>query len=430
MQVKNKNAKKAVKLTTLLTSVLTVSSALALEMPNENEELAKTAVEVISLGDIEEIGAFGAVDIVNFLSINAGAQNDNDGFNQTFSLSTTNIDLRSLRVSSTLTLLNGLRQVATAATTLNSDQFTDLNSLLATIAISRVEILKDGASLPYGSDAIAGVTNFAPKMDFIGLEFNVDHKTTSSDSQDDSQLSVLYGHESDESNLIIATSYFDRSPLSGAARSDEFELRDANSTFGKPGTFLVFQPTGTPQFTPDPSYRQVPATNPGPATGRVDPSFCGFDFGDHFSMVAEKERSHVYAAINSQIEKNTAFLAEFCYSNNDVVITTSSSQPVLFTLLIPPTNPSATAAGNTQGALFFGRQAGTGSDAGRIYIGPENWRTVLGFKREFNDVWNWQAAAGHNEKIYTYSDSSDILVDRFQAALAGDFNNYIEQWSK
>jgi iron complex outermembrane receptor protein len=371
MQVKNKNIKKTVKLATVLTSVITISSALTLEMPNENEELAKTGVEVISPGDIEEISTFGAVDIVSSLSINAGAQKDNDGFNQTFSLGTTNINLSGLGVSSTLTLLDGLRQVAAAATTLNSDQFTDLKSLLATIAIGRVKILKDGASSPYGSDTLAGVANFTTRDDSIRLKFNIDDKTTTRESQDQSQFSVLYGHGSDESNLIIATRYFDRSPLSAAARSDEFELRNANSTFGKPSTFLVFQPTGIPQFTPDPSCKQVAATNPETSTGRVDPGFCGFDFGDNFSMVAEEERSHVYAALNSQLENNTAFLAEVGYSNNDVVSTTYPSQPILFPPFIPPTKPSATAAGNTQGALFFGRPAGTGSDTGRIYIGAE-----------------------------------------------------------
>tara|TARA_R110002153_G_scaffold271355_1_gene438609 strand:+ start:18395 stop:21058 length:2664 start_codon:yes stop_codon:yes gene_type:complete len=442
IKVKNPKTNKATKLaTTLLTSVIAVSSALAVESPGSGGELASNDVEVIGVigsyikrqeqadrpspveiidaGNIEKIGAFGAVDIVNSLSINAGSQNNNDGFNQTFSLGTSNINLRGLGVSSTLTLLNGRRQVNTAATTLNGDQFTDLNSLVPTIAIGRVEILKDGASSLYGSDAVAGVANFNTKSDFVGLDFNLDYKSTTSDSQNDGQFSVLYGHEFDNSNLILAASYFDRSPLSAATRSDEFELRDANSTFGNPGTFLVFQDAGAPQFVADPSCEQVAAEHPETTTGINAAGFCNFDFGDYFSMVAEEQRSQVYAEFNSDLSDETSLFAEIGYNDNKILTTSSPSQPILFSPFIPPTNPSAAAVGNTQGALFFGRPFGTSSDASIIDIGSVTWRTVLGLKGELDNNWSWQAAVGHSENVYKYNDSSDTLVDRFQAALVG-----------
>ena len=427
--------------TILVTSAIAVSSALAAEPPKSDEKVAKKEVEVISVigsyirrqeqanrpspveildaGDIEDIGAFNAVDIVSSLTVNAGAQNNNDGFNQTFSLGTSNINLRGLGVSSTLTLLNGRRQVNTAATTLNGDQFTDLNSLVPTIAIGRVEILKDGASSLYGSDAVAGVANFNTKSDFVGLEFNVDYKATTSDSQHDSQFSVLYGHEFDDSNLILAASYFDRSPLSAADRSDEFELRDANSNFGHPGTFLVFQPAGAPQRVADPSCEQVAAENPGTTTGVTPIGFCGFDFGDFFSMVAEEERSHVYAEFNSKLSDETSLFAELGYSDNQILTKGSPSQPLLFPPFIPPTNPSAAVLGNTQGALFFGRPDGSGSASSEVDIKSETWRAVFGFNGYFNDNWSWQAALGHSENIYDYSNSQDTLIDRFTAALFG-----------
>jgi len=376
-------------------------------------------VQVIGAENMDDIGAFGAVDVVNSLTVNAGAQNNNDGFNQTFSLGTTNINLRGLGVSSTLTLLNGRRQAPAAATTMNGDQFTDLNSLVPGIAIERVEVLEDGASSLYGSDAVAGVANFITRSDFEGLELDLDYKVTTADSQDDKQLSALWGQQFGDAHVIGAVSYFDRAPLSAAERRDEFELRDANSTFGQPGTFLVFQAAGAPVFTADPSCAAVAANNPETTTGVNPAGFCGFDFGDYFGLVADEERIQTYVELNSALSDVTEFFAEAGYTSNDVISTGSPSQPILFPPFIPPGNPSAAAVGNTQGALFFGRVEGTGSKANEVDISSDTWRLAAGFRGDFESGWSWQAAVSVSENTYEYSNGSDILVDRFMAALAG-----------
>jgi iron complex outermembrane receptor protein len=389
----------------------------------KNQSDSTSPIQVISSDAIDDLGAFTNADLINTLTVNAGAQNNNDGFNQTFSLGTTNVNLRGLGVSSTLTLLNGRRQAVTAATTLNGDQFTDLNSLVPSIAIDRVEILEDGASTLYGSDAVAGVANFLTRKGFEGLELEINHKTTDDDGQDDTQISLFGGHSFGNTNVIAALSIFDRSPLSAADRRDEFELRNANSTFGSPGTFLVFK-AGPPQRVLDPSCLAVTASNPETTIGPVPPGNCGFDFGDFFRLVAEEERVQSYVELNTTFDNDLQLFVELGYTANDVVTTGSPSQPILFPPFIPTINPAfsdpalAGVAGGT-GALFFGRVAGSGSAPSQVEIESDTYRVSAGLKGDFNDVWSWQTSFGLSENTYNYYNDSDTLVDRFSAALVG-----------
>ena len=76
--------------------------------------------------------------------------------------------LRGLGASETLVLLNG-RRVANYAFTYSRGQGVDLHTI-PLAAIERVEVLKDGASAIYGSDAIGGVINFVTRKDYKGVE--------------------------------------------------------------------------------------------------------------------------------------------------------------------------------------------------------------------------------------------------------------------
>lgn len=127
-------------------------------------------VQVISREDIDKAGVTTAAEIVarisasagnltDGVSIAAGGYRDQMGFNAA--------NLRGVGVSSTLVLLNGRRMANFASP--GDDAGVDLNNIPAG-AIERVEVLLDGASAIYGSDAIAGVINFITRRDFQGIE--------------------------------------------------------------------------------------------------------------------------------------------------------------------------------------------------------------------------------------------------------------------
>jgi iron complex outermembrane receptor protein len=133
---------------------------------------AETAlpVQTISRAEIEKAGVTTAAELMTRVSANVngltdGASinvgGDQRGFNSA--------NLRGIGTSSTLVLLNGRRMANFASP--GDDSGVDLNNIPAA-ALERVEVLLDGASALYGTDAIGGVINFITRKDFQGLELN------------------------------------------------------------------------------------------------------------------------------------------------------------------------------------------------------------------------------------------------------------------
>ena len=126
-------------------------------------------VQVIRREDIEKSGVTTAAELLKNISASAaqltdGASiSDNTGGQRGFN----GANLRGLGVSSTLVLLNGRRMANFASP--GDSAGVDLNSIPAG-AIQRVEVLKDGASAIYGTDAIGGVINFITRQDYQGVD--------------------------------------------------------------------------------------------------------------------------------------------------------------------------------------------------------------------------------------------------------------------
>jgi iron complex outermembrane receptor protein len=127
-------------------------------------------VQVITREDIEKAGVTTASELMARVSANVGGLTDGasitDGHDQR---GFNSANLRGIGTSSTLVLLNGRRMANFASP--GDDTGVDLNNIPAA-AIQRVEVLLDGASALYGTDAIGGVINFITRKDFQGLELN------------------------------------------------------------------------------------------------------------------------------------------------------------------------------------------------------------------------------------------------------------------
>jgi iron complex outermembrane receptor protein len=117
------------------------------------------------------------------------------------------VDLRGMGAERTLVLLNGRRMVNSGS---GADSAVDLNSIPVAM-IARVEILKDGASAVYGSDAIAGVVNIITKKDFEGFQLDFNGSGTDKGDGESGELSLLYGFNTDNGgNYTFGASYSDR----------------------------------------------------------------------------------------------------------------------------------------------------------------------------------------------------------------------------
>ena len=125
-------------------------------------------VEVITREQIERSGQATIADVIKTIPSNLGGSYS-ESFANSFASGASGISLRGLGQKSTLVLLNGRRTSGYGFAQNLQDTFVDFNSI-PTSAIERVEILKDGASAIYGSDAIAGVINIILRKDYKGIE--------------------------------------------------------------------------------------------------------------------------------------------------------------------------------------------------------------------------------------------------------------------
>ena len=102
------------------------------------------------------------------------------------------VSLRGLGANATLVLING-RRAATAVLADDAQRtFVDLNTIPLE-AVERVEVLKDGASSIYGSDAVAGVVNIILRKDFEGGQVKAQYGTSSKSDGNEPKLSLMYG---------------------------------------------------------------------------------------------------------------------------------------------------------------------------------------------------------------------------------------------
>ncbi|MEH6515253.1 MAG: TonB-dependent receptor plug domain-containing protein [Halioglobus sp.] len=172
-------------------------------------------VEIIDNEYIRNSGAFTVGELTAKLSVNSGSENQADAFTSGEAQGTSNVNLRGLGLSSTLVLVNGRRQTIAATVANDGSVFVDTGTV-PLAALERVEILKEGATSAYGSDAVAGVVNYILKKDFEGFEVNAGYQTTAEDSQDTTEASFLAGFGNDNTNFIFAGSIMRQDPLSSA----------------------------------------------------------------------------------------------------------------------------------------------------------------------------------------------------------------------
>jgi outer membrane cobalamin receptor len=195
-------------------------------------------LSVVSRADIENIGAVEISDIVNRMTYNTGSTNSNNSFSGGDNSSgETNINLRNLGLGSTLVLLNGRRNLA-GNTDSGGNAYVNTAIMTPTIAIERIEVVKDGASALYGSDAVAGVVNFITRDNFEGAEvqgrFSSDQESW---KQDDSQIAAIWGTSGDRGSITVSAEYLDRKELKIDDRWDDYG-RSGVSTLGNPSTFI------------------------------------------------------------------------------------------------------------------------------------------------------------------------------------------------
>jgi iron complex outermembrane receptor protein len=410
----------------------------------------------------DEIAATGATEIgevIEDLTINTGSQNNPDAFTQNFTTGTSNVNLRGLGVSSTLVLINGRRQTQSAVATDRGENFVDTSSLPPMIAFERVEVLKDGATALYGSEAVAGVVNFITRDNFEGFDLALEAQTVDDHPQEDYQISGLYGVGNDRTHFLAAFSHLDRKPLTTYDRRLSGPGDDVSQA-GMPGSFLVPSLPGNPAFQAvwtaafdtnangvadfvEPTLGLPPVQGAQPPVfadqdcaaiaaqdPKVIPSFlatvpspigiiplglCEFDFGGFYSLVPEEKRSSAYLQITHQMTDTLTGRAELHVATNEAFRNNSPSFPFAAFPTVSASHPD-----NIYGTdvRFIGRLIGAGGTAIESVHESDTRRFAGSLTGSLGEHWIWELATQYSENEFFVS-APDVLVDRFNLAMRG-----------
>ncbi len=257
-------------------------------------------VQVISESNFKNFNITNIGEISKYLNVSSGSRfqtNALEGVDQGMS----SITLRGLDASATLLLVNSKRHTFSGTPSNNGNSYIDAN-IIPEIAIEKIEILKEGATSIYGSDAIAGVINFFTFQEFEGLKVKTGKQITTNYNQDDDSFGILFGTKILDGNLVIGFNALERSPLSASEIDGIAEL--GLSGLGK--TFKVLGPDTvssglyagvyprTSQFVPDPNCEDN--------GGVLDGSFCRFLYGERFNIVNDESHQKIYLNFSKKTE--------------------------------------------------------------------------------------------------------------------------------
>jgi len=165
------------------------------------------------------------------------------------------VALRHLGANSTLVLVDGRRMAGYGIASQNATgNVPDLSGIPLAI-VDRIEILRDGASAIYGSDAVAGVINIVLRRDFEGAGIDVYSGVSSRGDTGTQQLSALWGGKTANGmQILLSADYRDASALSGDQRDwysldqSRHDLLDLRSRYSFPGNYLYANPDGSTAY--------------------------------------------------------------------------------------------------------------------------------------------------------------------------------------
>ncbi|WP_062537999.1 TonB-dependent receptor plug domain-containing protein, partial [Mizugakiibacter sediminis] len=384
-------------------------------------------VFAIDRAQIQQSGKLTIGDLVQEAPSVAGAA-ANPNVNNGGGDGASTVELRGLGAQRTLVLINGHRVIASP-----SAGGVDINQIPANL-VERIEVLKDGASAVYGSDAIGGVVNIILRSNYQGAEFSADYGISDRNDGERRGFSATFGQTGDKGSVIAGINYNKFDPISSAdrdyAKDATYLYSGAITKIGSSRTPLahVYLPGANPAYDPnDPSKgpKFFPGTlaaqygcssviaKPG-ATGSSQSDYRCYTNADSYNyqavnlILTPQERTSAFALANYQLSDSvSAYL--------DVFHNKTTSQFAIaalpFDALSDGVNISAQSYYNPFG-IDFGpssgynlrtRWTGLGQRVGSFATATDT--VVGGLKGNVGDTsWQWDAGFtyGHISQLFQF----------------------------
>ena len=375
-------------------------------------------VQVITRAEIERSGSTTVAELMSKVSANVLGFNDQVSVGDPTMPGLSSVNLRGLGDGSTLVLLNG-RRVANYAF---NGSAVDVNSI-PLAAVDRVEILKDGASAIYGTDAIAGVVNFILRKDFTGAELTGFGSVTQHGGGDQWQGIATVGMgdlAKDSYNLFVSATWQKDEALDASQRPfartgyipAEGVIRLSPATF--PAN--IFNVAATPPQLFNPSFASgcaPPASLPA-TSARTPGDACGYDGAALAKIIPTAERLSAYSRATLQASANQQLVAEAAYASNrmtfSIAPTDALTSPNFASVIYPAGGPYyptefANANGISGDLNLAYRTAPLGNRISQVDTSA--WRAVMGAEGELA-LWSYGAAVS-----YSQTDQSQSLTSGY-----------------
>ena len=286
-----------------------------------NPEQDASPVDVFTKEDFENFNISNFAEISKYITSSSGSHfqtNALGGVDQGMA----SITLRGLDHSSTLLLINSKRHTFAGTPSNQGEGYIDVN-IIPEIAIKQIEILKEGATSLYGSDAVAGVVNVLTQKDFEGFKLRVSNFETTNYNQNDKTLGLLIGSNYKNGSYVFGLNILDRSALSaseipgiaelglsGLGKSFKISADDTVNSGMYSGSYVANQ------FVPDPQCESN--------GGVLDGSRCKFLYGTRFNIVNDEDHAKAYA--NLSFERSN-FIYEVSFMGSMVEVNDNPQSP-------------------------------------------------------------------------------------------------------
>ncbi|AZP14489.1 TonB-dependent receptor [Undibacterium parvum] len=306
------------------------------------------SVQVINKTEIARTGATSTQELLNSISSlsSSGATNNATGAgSSTYGVSS--ISLRGLGSERTLVLVNGRRLAAFAA---GGGATVNVN-VIPLAAIERVEVLKDGASGVYGSDAVAGVVNFILSKNFQGVEATAGYgspSTKGGGQNKKASITAGFGNlDTDRFSVVLSASMEKEDAL--FAKDREYAKSGNNSPYYTAGATGQGNIEGAvvPGAYPT-SPDRVPGFGNSPGSGYGNPlaasntcesikmfknatntskgaPYCAFDSNGFVGLIPDRELTNFTGNFAFKINANHELFADALYSKSTVTQTFQAS---------------------------------------------------------------------------------------------------------
>ena len=342
---------------------------------------------------VERSGSRSLGDFLRSIPQNSGPS-FTENQNESLSPGGAAVALRGLGPDATLVLINGRRVAPYPFAQAGITAFVDLNSI-PLAAIQQIDILRDGASAIYGTDAIAGVVNVRFLQRFDGTLVSFGYGNTTDTDTRELRSSVISGYTNEQRGIeiVMVADHFDREALFQTDRYFSRSIdqrRQGGSSFlssvSNPGT--IFHPdTGDPL--------RVPGDSDGtPAISEFTPGRNRFDRAPFQPLVPETERYGLSLRGKVRLAPAVDLFTEFSYRN---IFTTQQLAPApiegdVEDIAVPATNPF-----NPFGDEVFFRYRVTEAGPRVDEIDTDVYRALAGLNIKLAPRWNLETALLYSE---------------------------------